>query len=225
MPSYLDLSVIGVVLVSAVLSMIRGFTREVLAIFSWIAAIAVAYYLHPFVSPYLAAYIHKPVLLQAASAALLFFATLIGVSLFTIKISDSILNSRLVGPLDRSLGFVFGAVRGFLLAVIAFGIFNLLVGDRGQPEWVHNAKTRYILTITANRLVELVPEQAASTLESWVKTQSAIGNGETASPVQKSDPVAPTQEPSPSQEPSGDSSSNHDGIEDLIEAPKQRARH
>ena len=51
MPSYLDLSVIGVVLISAVLSMIRGFTREVLAIVSWIAAIAAAYYLHPFVSP------------------------------------------------------------------------------------------------------------------------------------------------------------------------------
>ena len=37
MPSYLDLAVLGIVLVSALLSMMRGFTREVLAIASWAA--------------------------------------------------------------------------------------------------------------------------------------------------------------------------------------------
>ena len=43
MPSYLDIGVIGVVLVSAVLSLMRGFTREVLAIGSWVAAAAAAF--------------------------------------------------------------------------------------------------------------------------------------------------------------------------------------
>jgi len=47
MPSYLDLGVIGVVLVSAILSLMRGFTREVLAIGSWVAAAAAAYICTP----------------------------------------------------------------------------------------------------------------------------------------------------------------------------------
>jgi membrane protein required for colicin V production len=51
MPSYLDLGVIGVILVSALLSLMRGFTREVLAIASWAAAAAAAYYFYPTVMP------------------------------------------------------------------------------------------------------------------------------------------------------------------------------
>ena len=66
MPSYLDLAVLGIVLVSALLSMMRGFTREVLAIASWAAAAAAAYYFYPMVMPYLTPYIHKEVIAQAA---------------------------------------------------------------------------------------------------------------------------------------------------------------
>ena len=172
MPSYLDLGVLGVVFVSALLSMMRGFTREVLAIGSWVAAAAAAYYLHPHVMPYLAAYIHKPVVLQAVAAAIVFFATLIVVSLFTVRLSDAILDSK-IGALDRSLGFVFGAVRGFLLAVVAFAIFNWLVGDKQQPPWVQNAKTRPMLVDTADRIVAILPEDAAATLETWVKSKAA----------------------------------------------------
>ena len=82
--------------------------------------------------------------LQAVAAAVVFFATLIVVSLFTVRLSDAILDSK-IGALDRSLGFVFGAVRGFLLAVVAFAIFSWLVGDKQQPQWVQNAKTRPML--------------------------------------------------------------------------------
>ena len=108
MPSYLDIGVFGVVFVSALLSMMRGFTREVLAIGSWVAAAAAAYYLHPYLMPYLSPYIHKPIVLEAVAAAVVFFATLIIVSLFTVRLSDAILDSK-IGALDRSLGFVFGA--------------------------------------------------------------------------------------------------------------------
>ena len=149
MPSYLDLAVLGIVLVSALLSMMRGFTREVLAIASWAAAAAAAYYFYPMVMPYLTPYIHKEVIAQAAAAALVFFVTLIVVSLFTVRLSDAILDSK-IGALDRSLGFVFGVARGFLLAVVAFAIFNWLVSEKQQPEWVKNARTRPVLTETAD---------------------------------------------------------------------------
>ena len=49
---YLDLGVIAIVLISAVLAMVRGFTREVLAIASWGAAAVAAIYFHPLVLPF-----------------------------------------------------------------------------------------------------------------------------------------------------------------------------
>ena len=61
MPSYLDLGLLGVVLISALLAMLRGFTREVLAIASWGAAAIAAIYLHPLLLPYVKPYISKDV--------------------------------------------------------------------------------------------------------------------------------------------------------------------
>jgi membrane protein required for colicin V production len=184
MPSYLDLAVLGIVLVSALLSMMRGFSREVLAIASWAAAAAAAYYFYPLVAPYLTPYIHKEVIAQAAAAAMVFFAALIVVSLVTVRLSDAILDSK-IGALDRSLGFVFGVARGFLLAVVAFAIFNWLVSEKQQPEWVKNARTRPILTETADRIVALLPEDAAATIDGWIKSRASAATNELA-PAQDS---------------------------------------
>jgi membrane protein required for colicin V production len=186
MPSYLDLGVLGVILISALLSLMRGFTREVLAIASWAAAAAAAYYFYPYILPHLEPYIHKQAIAQAVSAAVVFFATLIVVSLFTVRVSDAILDSK-VGALDRSLGFLFGAARGFLLAVVAFSIFNWLVGDKQQPEWVRTAKTRPALIETANRVIAMLPEDAAATLETWIKSKGAPASNE--EPPDESNPA------------------------------------
>ena len=220
MPSYLDLGVLGVVFVSALLSMMRGFTREVLAIGSWVAAAAAAYYFNPYLLPYLSPYIHKPVVLQAVAAAIVFFATLIIVSLFTVRLSDAILDSK-IGALDRSLGFLFGAVRGFLLAVVAFEIFNWLVGDKQQPPWVQTAKTRPILVDTADRIVALLPEDAASTLETWIKSKSATTGADLPADEAKPgavDPAdSPTRAPAPAPAPAGKTgASDRDKLDALI---------
>jgi membrane protein required for colicin V production len=197
MPSYLDLGVIGVILVSALLSLMRGFTREVLAIASWAAAAAAAYYFYPAVMPYVKPYIQKEIVAQAASAAAVFFVTLIIVSLFTVRLSDAILDSK-IGALDRSLGFLFGAARGFLLAVIAFSIFNWLVAEKQQPEWVQTAKTRPALVETADKIIAMLPEDAANTIEAWIKAKNAA-----AAPAEEppDEATAPPSTPAPSSAP------------------------
>src|ERR1700677_3116590 len=144
MPSYLDLGVLAIVVSSRVLAMVRGFTREVLAIASWGAAAVAAIYFHPFVLPFVKPYISKDAVALAVAAAIVFFVTLILVSVITIKVSDAILDSK-VGPLDRSLGFVFGAVRGGLLCVIAFVFFSWLLPEDKQPEWVRKARMKPVL--------------------------------------------------------------------------------
>jgi membrane protein required for colicin V production len=201
MPSYLDLAVLGIVLVSALLSMMRGFTREVLAIASWAAAAAAAYYFYPMVMPYLTPYIHKDVIAQAAAAAIVFFVTLIVVSLFTVRLSDAILDSK-IGALDRSLGFVFGVARGFLLAVVAFAIFNWLVSEKQQPEWVKNARTRPILTETTEQIVKWLPQNASDTINGWIQSHASAASNDFAPtddsasrPKTGDDPPIATQAP------------------------------
>src|SRR5579875_1688678 len=127
--------------------------------------------------------------MATVGAAIVFFATLIVVSPFTVRLSDAILDSK-SGALARSLGFVFGAVRGFLLAVVAFAIFNWLVGVKQQPDWVQNAKTRPMLTDTADRIVAMLPEDAATTLEAWIKTKSAPAQTGADTPADEQRPTA-----------------------------------
>ena len=101
MPSYLDLALLLIVAVSALLSMVRGFTREILAIASWGAAAIAAYYLYPLVLPYVTPYIAKETVARIVAIAAVFFVTLIIVSIVTVKLSEAILDSK-VGALDRT---------------------------------------------------------------------------------------------------------------------------
>jgi membrane protein required for colicin V production len=171
MPSYLDLGLIAVILISAFLAMLRGFTREVLAIISWGAAALAAIYLHPYVLPYVKPYIAKDVFALAASAVAVFFVTLIAVTLVTIKLSNIILDSK-IGALDRSLGFAFGAARGLILCVIAYVFFNWLVPVQTQPEWVKSARMRPLLQVTGDQLMAVLPEDPEGLLNKLKKGKS-----------------------------------------------------
>jgi membrane protein required for colicin V production len=173
MPSYLDLGLLVIIFISALLAMLRGFTREVLAIASWGAAAVAAIYLYPLILPYVKPHVSKDVLALAISAALVFFVTLIVASLITAKISDAILDSK-VGPLDRSLGFVFGAVRGLLLCVIAFVFFTWLVPEKTQPEWVKTARMKPLLQATGDQLMAMLPDDPEGILAK-LKKPKAIG--------------------------------------------------
>ena len=168
MPSYLDIGLIVVVLISALLSMLRGFTREVLAIASWGAAAAMAYYLHPLLLPLMKSYIAKDQIALAAAAGVIFFTMLIVISVITVRLSDLILDSR-IGALDRSLGFVFGAGRGALLCVVAFVFYSWLVSAKAQPVWVKNSRTVPILTATGDRLMSMLPDDPESAILSRFK--------------------------------------------------------
>ena len=156
MPSYLDLSLIVVILISALLAMLRGFTREVLAIASWIAAAAAGAYLYPYLLPYVKPYIAKEPWASIASATAIFFVALILVSIITVNLSDAILDSK-VGALDRSLGFLFGAARGFVLCVIAFVFFQMLDPVDKQPIWVRDARMRPLLQSVGDDMQAMLP--------------------------------------------------------------------
>jgi len=154
--SILDLVVLGVVVISALLAAVRGFTREVLAIVAWVSAAAAAWFLHPFVLPYAQQYINNGTVALVAAIGAIFVLTLIVVSIITVKLSDAILDSR-IGALDRTLGFVFGAARGVLICVIGWVFLAWLVQGK-TPEWAATARSRPLLENTGNSLIAMLPD-------------------------------------------------------------------
>jgi membrane protein required for colicin V production len=169
MPSYLDLAVLGIVLVSAVLALLRGFTREVLAILSWVVAAAVGYgeYKHPVLLEHVRSVVPNDKLAPYVALGVAFLLALIVVSLITVKISDLILDSK-IGALDRTLGFIFGAARGMLLAIVAFFFYSWLAHDDSQPEWVKNARMKPFLEAGGERLGDLIPPDIEKQIEAAV---------------------------------------------------------
>lgn len=153
----LDLVVIGVVLISALLAAVRGLTREVLAIASWAAAAIVAWVFHPQLLPLAQQHIPNKTVALVVVIAALFLGTLIVVSLVTARISDFVLDSR-IGALDRTLGFVFGAARGLLLAVVGYLFFTALVPEKMQPPWARDARAKPILEETGRSLLTMLPQ-------------------------------------------------------------------
>lgn len=152
----LDGILIGFTLVSAVLAMVRGFSREILSIASWAAAAAAAYFFYDLLTPYLTPYIDNLQLAQAAAAAIIFFIVLIVVTVITMRIADFIIDSR-IGALDRTLGFLYGAGRGILVVAVGLMFFNWLVGDN-KPRWIAEAKSTPLLEAIGARIQALLPD-------------------------------------------------------------------
>ena len=141
--SLLDVILLAIGLLSALLAMYRGLTREVLSILSWlVAGVAVLYFVffQKAFAQDIGAQIGLPTqIAQILIGALIFLIVLVVVHLITSRISDSILDSR-VGMFDRILGFLFGVVRGFILVVIPFLFYEKLYPDpTSHPAWVQNS--------------------------------------------------------------------------------------
>jgi len=169
----LDGVLVGFTLVSAVLAMVRGFSREVLSIASWVAAAAAAYFFHPAVLPYVAPYIDNDKVQLAAAAAIVFFIALIVVTVITMKIADFIIDSR-IGALDRTLGFLYGAARGILVVAVGLLFFSWLVGPN-PPAWIAEAKSLPLLEGVGDWLEGLLPDDPENTILDRLKTNDDSG--------------------------------------------------
>lgn len=159
----LDLVLLAVMLISGLLAMVRGFMREILSIAAWGTAALVTLYSYQKLLPTAKTYITSDTLASIAVIAGVFIATLIVVSIITVRISDMILDSR-IGALDRTLGFLFGLARGLLIVVVAFLFFAWLVPAKQRPDWVSSAKSLTMLQSTGDWLMSLLPDDPENTI-------------------------------------------------------------
>lgn len=157
-----DYAVLAILGLSMLLSMMRGFVREVLSLAGWVAAFFVAKIYTVELLPLLPESIPTESLRYLAAFLILFLATLLVCSLLTITITQLFRKIGL-GWLDRTLGAVFGMARGILI----LGVLVLLAGLTSLPQdprW-HNAMFSAPLEAMVNNLLPWMPEQIAKRIK------------------------------------------------------------
>lgn len=158
-----DVGVGILVLISAILATARGLTREILSLATWAGSAAVAAYMYFNHLDFARGYIQEPIVADVATVLVSFILALIVLHLITMRIADFVVDSK-IGPLDRTLGFIFGVARGVLIAVVVviFGEWLLNAnqpgGEERLPSWAREARSLPILRDIGEQLIAVLPE-------------------------------------------------------------------
>ena len=152
----LDWCVIVVMALSTLLAFFRGFTREFIALVTWIVGVAAAIVFSPTVASWLPDFgLNEAVRYIVAFASILVAALLAG-ALVAWPLGSVIRKSGL-GFVDRFLGAIFGVARGALLVVG----FALVAGLTSLPrlDWWQNAALAPALAAAAIAAASWLPSE------------------------------------------------------------------
>lgn len=153
-----DIVIVVILLVSLLIGLRRGFIRETLSLLSWIAALWAAYLYATPAGEFLRDTIASPALRTLAAAAAIFVGALFALSLLGHWLSRLLSVSGISG-VDRSLGMLFGILRGALIIAVAMLIVVFTSYD-SHPWWQESLLVDMFIPV-ANMLVALLPNNIA----------------------------------------------------------------
>lgn len=190
-----DIALVAVMLISGLMAVMRGLSREILSLFAWGAA-AVAAFLAIFSEPVRAqaSELLKPyvgdndVLITIAVAGVVFLVVLIVLSVIGAKISDALLETG-AGPIDRTLGFFYGLARGLVLVMTIFIFYVWLVPRDKIDNSVRDAMLLPLVTNASSFTIDTLLTMGFMSPDLADDLQGKIGNPTTLST--RSDAEAP----------------------------------
>jgi membrane protein required for colicin V production len=157
--TWVDIVVLGVLAISALLAFMRGFVREVLGIGSWLGAAVVSIWGFPYARPRFEQWFAgSPDLVNPVTFGALFIGALIVLMVVSHWIGAVVRGSAL-GGLDRTLGLLFGLVRGAALVVFAYIAAGVVLPVDRWPPQVLEARAMPLAYAGANWTVARLPEQ------------------------------------------------------------------
>ena len=155
--NYVDYLAIAILFISAMLSTIRGMTREFLGLVGWFVAIFIAKLSSPVLIPLLDSFISVSSIITPISWIIPFFAAFIVWYVFASVVSPSLSRAGL-GALDGGMGVFFGLARGAVIIVLCYLVLVFLFGGEKQtPNVVRESNTARFSLIIINLTKPLLP--------------------------------------------------------------------
>jgi membrane protein required for colicin V production len=151
----IDILVGAVLVISAIIAFLRGFVREALTIAGIVGGVAAAYAVGPAFSVHMDRWlgvqesvepkrlfgvVPYDVLSDVLSYGLIFLAVVIAISILSQMVSKSA-RALGLGPIDRTLGVVFGLLRGAVLLALLYLPLSLLVDTQTKAEWFEGSRS------------------------------------------------------------------------------------
>lgn len=158
----LDWVILGALLVSLLLGVLRGLVYEVIAALSWIAAFVLAEWLATRVGGWLPmGTLGSEPLRYAAGFATVFIVAVFagGLLAWTLR---RLVEAAGLRPVDRALGAAFGLVRGMVLLMALAVVVNMTPARRDA--WWTESKGAAVGTTALRGLKTVVPERFGSYL-------------------------------------------------------------
>ena len=159
--NWLDLLIIGFLLLSGLVAFMRGFVREALSLLAWIGAGVITYYLFDPLKGYARAFVPIQLFADIATAVAIFVVALLILSFIAGRISNAVSNTQ-QSSIDRALGLVFGLFRGALLVCAAYLVISWVVPPPDHPAWFQEARTAPLIRDGARELDRLIPPEIAA---------------------------------------------------------------
>ena len=157
-PILFDVLILVIIFVSIIVSVFRGFIRDILSILVWITAIALGVFGATNLTPFISEYISNIAWLDWAVGIII---TIISLFVGSILNNYFIKSFKWGGPstIDRSLGFLFGLVRGIFLVSLAYISIQAFLTQESAPYWFKESKLKFLLQNGGNIIIYLMPAQ------------------------------------------------------------------
>lgn len=131
--AWADIAIFGVVVVSILIGLFRGFVKEALSLLNWVFSIWMGVLFHDRVSSWFSTLIHNDTVRSIASFGIVFLIVLFLGSVTAYFISLLVKKSGLGGT-DRLLGLIFGMSRGVFLVALVLTVVSYSA-LKEQPWW------------------------------------------------------------------------------------------
>ena len=116
--AWIDIAIVALIVLSAVLSLFRGFVKEALALASWLMALWIAMIFYEQLAGVLSQWITEPSIQKVVAFCILFISVLLVGAMVNFLASRLVARTGLAGT-DRMLGVIFGVARGaFIVALL-----------------------------------------------------------------------------------------------------------
>ena len=155
----IDYGILLMLVLSCILSTLRGMTRELLGLIGWVVSYFIATYGAPIIEDSVVDFVQAKSLGQALAWGLP-FATSVVVWFILASLIAPGLKRIGFGVLDRWFGVLFGVIRGFGLVLIAFAFFVYAAeGEKNLPETIRDAQSAPVLSRSTHYLAGFLPTE------------------------------------------------------------------